>query len=160
MRNTAFRKVKQLLCLILAVMSVFVLAVPVFAETTTGVAEDVAASTSDGEEKTYTDAEIQYGLDKEENQINLDELEVVTTDDVNNWVDKKGNEVVSIIQRGARIVSIIGFFICLILVAIGAFGNHKTMFGGLIGAIIAAVCYVAITYGKELLNLFSSWLMS
>ncbi|MCG4528399.1 hypothetical protein [Intestinimonas massiliensis (ex Afouda et al. 2020)] len=82
----------------------------------------------------------------------------VTTDDVNNWVDRKGGELISIITRGVRIVSVIGFFISLLLIIIGAVGNKRTMVGGLIGLIIACVCFTAATMGPQIMSAVQSWL--
>ena len=82
----------------------------------------------------------------------------VTTDDVNNWVDRTGGELISIITRGGRIVSVIGFFISLLLIIIGVVGNKRTMVGGLIGLIIACVCFTAATMGPQIMSAVQSWL--
>lgn len=99
----------------------------------------------------------EWGLDKEENQVNID---TVTTDEVNQWVERKGNDVISIIQTFGKVMAVIGFFASIICIIVGAIGNHRMMTGGFIGMVIAASAYVAITQGKDLINLFSSWVMS
>lgn len=83
----------------------------------------------------------------------------VTTDDVNDWVDRKGGELISIITRGVRIVSVIGFFISLLLIVVGAVGNKRTMVGGLIGLLIACLCFTAATMGPQIMSAVQSWLM-
>lgn len=84
----------------------------------------------------------------------------VTTSDVNNWVDRKGGELISIITRAVRIVTVIGFFICLFLVVVGAVGNKRTMVGGLIGMIISCICFTAATMGPQIMSAVQSWLMN
>lgn len=98
-----------------------------------------------------------WGLDKEENQVNPPK---VTTDDVQNWVDRKGNDAITILQNVVKVVSIIGFILCICLIIIGAVGNRRTMTGGIIGAIVAALCYVAISQIDVILAFFSGWIMS
>lgn len=163
----------RLAALFLAVLFAVGFVVPALADegdayANTGVAGDVThtaelaentdpAQSEDNTETPKNKWYYQWGLDEEENQINIDP---VTTDQVANWVEKKGNEVIYIVQLVARIITVIWFFISIIFIVIGAIGNHRTMTGGFISLFISACAYVAITYGKELLNLFSSWVMS
>ena len=81
-------------------------------------------------------------------QTNLPE---VTTDDVQNWVDRKGGELISIIIRIVQVVSVIGFVLCIILIVIGAVGNSRTLVGGVIGLIFCCVCFTAATMAPQII---------
>lgn len=84
----------------------------------------------------------------------------VTTEDVDNWVDRKGGELIAIITNGVRIFSVLGFFVSLLLVVVGAVGNKRTMVGGIIGLIISCICFTAATMGPQIIVSVQSWLIS
>lgn len=98
-----------------------------------------------------------WGLDKDDVQNHIPN---VTTDDVNNWVEHKGGDILSILQTAGKVIAAIGFVASIIIIIIGALGNRRMMTGGFIGLAISVLCYTALTYGKELMYLFSSWLVS
>lgn len=128
----------------------------------TGIASDVLHTVTPKPTPTPTEGSDnkwyhQWGLDKPENQVTFNP---VSTDEVNNWVERKGNDVISIMQTAGKVLAIIGFFACIIICIIGAMSNRRLLTGGLIGMLIAASAYVALTQGKELINLFSAWVMS
>lgn len=164
MLNPSCGFIKRGLCLALAIMMIAITMItPALADVIvdSGIAGEVTetpAPTQKPGRGDYTDEELKYNLDDPKNQININGS--VTTTDVNNWVNRKGNDVISIIQNGGRVIAIIGFFVSLVFIIIGAIGNRRTMTGGFIGALIAACCYVAITQGKELINLFSAWVLT
>ena len=58
------------------------------------------------------------------------------------------------------VASVIGFFASIICIIIGAIGNRRMMTGGFIGLLASALAYTALNYGKELLELFSMWIVS
>ena len=155
-------KVKQRFSslLLAAILCICSLAVPAFAAGNTGYGTAVFGGNTQTEN-------IQPGSDQTPSSNSGSSFEDafgvkdpnVTTDDVNNWVDRKGSELISIITRGVCIVSLIGFFISLLLIIIGAVGNKRTMVGGLIGLIIACVCFTAATMGPQIMNAVQSWLM-
>ena len=160
--RTTTMKVKQRFSslLLAAILCICSLAVPAFAAGNTGYGTAVFGGNTQTEN-------IQPGSDQTPSSNSGSSFEDafgvkdpnVTTDDVNNWVDRKGSELISIITRGVRIVSLIGFFISLLLIIIGAVGNKRTMVGGLIGLIIACVCFTAATMGPQIMNAVQSWLM-
>ena len=90
-------------------------------------------------------------------QTNLPE---VTTDDVQNWVDRKGGELISIIIRIVQVVSVIGFVLCIILIVIGAVGNSRTLVGGVIGLIFCCVCFTAATMAPQIIAAVNGWLIN
>lgn len=156
--------------LVVAILMVSMLMIPALAAedassndlSGTGIAGEVTAipAPTNGTGKTG-DLENEWihkwGLDKEENQV---KIPTVTTDDVNGWVERKGNDVISIAQTTGRVLAVLGFFVSIIIIIIGALGNRRMMTGGFIGLAVSVLGYVALTYGKELMYLFSSWVMS
>lgn len=92
--------------------------------------------------------------------LGMNDKNVVTTDDVSNWVDRKGSDVLSIVTRVVQIVCAVGFFLCIGLTIIGAVGNKKTMTGGIVGLFICGLCFTMATCGTQILQAFSSWMMS
>lgn len=96
-----------------------------------------------------------YGLNDPENQIHIG---TVTTEDVTNLIDRKGNDVINIMKHFGKICSVAGFFASIICIVVGAIGNKRLMTGGFIGLIVSALAYTALGYGKVLLDLFSAWI--
>ena len=84
----------------------------------------------------------------------------VTTEDVDNWVDRKGGELITIITNVVRIVAVIGFFVSLLLVIVGAIGNKRVMVGGIVGLIFSCICFTAATMGPQIIVAVQSWLIS
>ena len=92
--------------------------------------------------------------------LGIEGKDPVTTGDVDNWVDRKGGELIAIVTKGVRIVAVIGFFVSLLLVIVGAVGNRRTMVGGIIGLIISCLCFTAATMGPQIIVAVQSWLIS
>ena len=161
MRKTA----KLLAALFVMAILVSLTAVPAFAAEAlsgSGIAAETAAQAT--ESKGDLDLDVSdrlaeaWGLNDPENQIHIQGN--VTTDQVNQWVERKGGDIISILQAAGKIVCIIGFFASIICVVVGAIGNKRMMTGGFIGVLISLCCYVALTQGREIISLFSSWVMS
>ena len=89
-----------------------------------------------------------------------DNLQEVTTDDVQNWVDRKGGELISIIIRIVQVVSVIGFVLCITLIDVGAIGNSRTLVGGVIGLIFCCVCFTAATMAPQIIAAVNGWLIN
>lgn len=98
-----------------------------------------------------------WGLDDPDNQVHIDP---VSTDEVNEWVERKGNDVTSIMVTAGKVMAAIGLVASIICVVVGAIGNRRLMTGGFIGIVVALAAYVALTQYRELIRLFSSWVMS
>lgn len=88
------------------------------------------------------------------------DLPEVTTDDVQNWVDRKGGELISIIIRIVQVVSVIGFVLCIILIVVGAIGNSRTLVGGVIGLIFCCVCFTVATMAPQIIAAVNGWLIN
>lgn len=81
----------------------------------------------------------------------------VSTEDVSNWVDKKGFEIVGVLQRFVQPFAIIVMIGCAFMVMIGVFGNSKLMTNGFIGMGIAMTIYVVVLYTPEIMDWFLAW---
>lgn len=109
-------------------------------------------------EGTYSD---KYGyIPSASEALGLDKVPDVDTSDVQNWVDRKGGELISIIVRGVQVFSVIGFVVCIILVVIGAIGNSRTLVGGVVGLIISCLCFTAATMAPQIIGAVNGWLLS
>lgn len=92
----------------------------------------------------------------DENEFD-DGIPEVTMDDVSNWVDKKGFEIISVLQRFVQPFAIIIFIGCAILALIGAFGNNKLISNGILGMGISLVVYGIVLYAPEIMDGFLAW---
>lgn len=90
----------------------------------------------------------------------LPEIPVVTTDQVNNWVDSKGAEIVSILQRFAQPFSIIMFIFCAFMSLVGAFGNPKLISRGVRGMILAVVVYALVINAPLIVDTLMNFFIS
>lgn len=87
-------------------------------------------------------------------------IPVVTTDDVNNWVDSKGAEIVSILQRFAQPFSIIMFIFCAFMTLVGAFGNPKLISRGVRGMLIAVAVYALVINAPLIVDTLMNFFIS
>lgn len=89
--------------------------------------------------------------------------EAPSMDDVSNWIDRKGGEVISLSLRIAQIVVVVVTIISLILIVIGALSGNGRMLGGAVMALVfAVICYAFVdrTFFPTVLNAISSWIIS
>lgn len=84
----------------------------------------------------------------------------VTTADVDNWVSRKGNDVIGIVTKGVQVFSVLGFFGALFLIVVGALGNKRTMVAGLIALIAACVVFTAATCAPQIMSAVRGWLIT
>jgi len=85
---------------------------------------------------------------------------VVTTTDVDDWVNRKGNDLVGIITKGVQYVSVFGFFGALFLIVVGALGNKRTMVAGLIALMASCVVFTAATCAPQIMAAVRGWLVT
>lgn len=88
------------------------------------------------------------------------DLPDVTTQDVVDKLEQKGNDVMTIVQTVGRIVAAVVFIVSFILVVVGAVGDTRLMAKAFVGLAISGIGYAAITCGRELLAFFSAWVQS
>lgn len=84
----------------------------------------------------------------------------VTTEDLANRIETKGNEVVTILQKVGKYVCICSFVICCALVLVGCIGNRRLVAGGLIGCVLSGLAYAGIICGREIVNWIAAWVIS
>lgn len=84
----------------------------------------------------------------------------VTTNDVDNWVSRKGNDLIRIITRGVQIIAVIGFFGALFMIVVGAIGDKRTMVAGLIALLVACLVFTAATCAPQILSAVRGWLIT
>lgn len=129
---------------------------PVLTDTPTDNTE-----TTDTDTETSTDQEGYYGdIPSSEEVLGIDGDKVVTTTDVSNWLNRKGGEVVSIVELAVRWISVFFFFVSLVFVVVGSLGNKRTMVAGFIGMAVCCVIFAVATCGPQIMELISSWLRS
>lgn len=98
------------------------------------------------------------GIKSADEVLGMNKGNVVTTQDVDNWVSRKGNDLISIITHVVQIVCVLCFFAALFMVVIGAVGNGKTMVAGLIALAISCATFTAATCGPMIIAAVQSWL--
>lgn len=84
----------------------------------------------------------------------------VSIGDAEDYVDKKGFELIGLFQKIAQIFVIISFIFCGFMALAGAFGNGQLVGKGLWGMALTAVIFAVITYAPELLDSFVAWTAS
>jgi hypothetical protein len=122
----------------------------IFPEDEYGLANKLTAGTTSDE---LSSAEKIYSNYK-------DVVPTVTTDQMVEWILKKGNEVISILQIFAQPFAIIIFIVSCAICLIGALTKGNMMGKGLIGMVAAAILYAAALYAPILVNSISSFLAS
>ena len=94
------------------------------------------------------------------NDITNEIAPAVTTEDLVNRIESKGNEVVTILQKIGKYVCFCSFVICCALALIGCIGNRRLIAGGLIGCVLSGLAYAGIICGREIVNWIAAWAIS
>lgn len=82
----------------------------------------------------------------------------VTIDDATDWADRKGAQVITMLQKFAQPFTIIIFIFCAILALIGAFGDSRMITKGIQGMAISLMVYAAIIYAPKIMDVFLSFI--
>lgn len=82
----------------------------------------------------------------------------VQVQEVESWIDRKGGDVIRVLQKFAQPFSVIIFISGAIMSLFGIFGNGKMFWKGVIGMGIAVVMYTVILYSPEILDFLQVWL--
>lgn len=85
------------------------------------------------------------------------ELPKTDTKTANGYIEKKGMDIVHVVQTAAIIICVIVFIIGLILTAVGGLSHSGLMFKGLIVCLITAIVFVAVQFALPLLIHFQNW---
>lgn len=83
-----------------------------------------------------------------------------TIEDANNWVSKKGDDLVSFGGTLAEPISIIGFMVGLFITLAGGFTKSNLIGKGLLVMAISIIVYAGVVFAPELVQYFSGWLAS
>lgn len=84
----------------------------------------------------------------------------VTTNDIVDRLETKGNDVVTFLKTIGKYVCIGAFVICCILTIIGIIGNHRLLWAGVLGMIISGLAYAGIVCSQEIVNWIATWAIS
>lgn len=94
------------------------------------------------------------------NNLTNDIAPEVTTDDVVNKLEHKGNDIIRILQTVGRAVCIAVFVICCFLTIIGMIGNKRLLTGAILGLIFSGIAYAGIICSRDLVNWVALWAAS
>lgn len=83
----------------------------------------------------------------------------VSIDDLGDHVESKGMKIVSLLQRAGRIICIIGFVVCCILIIVGAIADRRLLSSSVIGCFIAGLMYMCITYGPQIVRMMGNFFL-
>lgn len=83
-----------------------------------------------------------------------------TIEDANQWVSKKGEDLVGLGGTIAEPIAILGFMLGLFITLAGAFTKSNHVIKGLIVMAISIVVYVGAIFAPDLVHYFSTWLAS
>jgi hypothetical protein len=84
-------------------------------------------------------------------------LPSVTADQASSFFEKKGFDIVGILQTMVQPFAVIIFIGCSLMTLVGAFGNSQLVGKGLVGMMIACIMYAVVLYAPELLDFFMGW---
>lgn len=86
-----------------------------------------------------------------------DGLPKATTDDIVDWADRKGFEIVGLLQKIAQPFAIMVFIGSAFMSLFGILGNGHLVSKGVTGMIIAVIIYVVVLYTPEIMDIFLAW---
>jgi len=83
-----------------------------------------------------------------------------TIDQASSWAERKGFEIVGLLQTVVQPFAVIIFIGCGLMALVGAFGNGSLVGKGIVGMVIALIMYAVVLYAPELLDFFMAWVSS
>jgi hypothetical protein len=89
-----------------------------------------------------------------------DVVPTVTTDQMVEWILRKGNEIISILQIFAQPFAIIIFIVSCAIALIGSLTKGNMAGKGLIGMVASAILYAACLYAPVIVNSISNFMAS
>lgn len=122
-----------------------------------------------GEGKVYSNDTLTHSKDKMDgvvingtsnDEIPTVEMPNVTIDVAQNFVERKGFDIIALLQTFAQPFSIALFIFGAFLALIGAFGKTGAVLKGLLVMGIAVIVYATVMYAPQLLDLGNGWLKS
>lgn len=94
---------------------------------------------------------------EEANKISNAGIPQVKADEASSWFEKKGFEIVGVLQKIVQPLAVIFFIGGALMTLVGAIGNGKWVGQGLIGMMIALIMYAVVLYAPQILNFFLAW---
>jgi len=81
-----------------------------------------------------------------------------SVDNIKGYVDKKGGDIISLLQYIAQPVLIIAFLLFAFLAVFGMFGNGSLVGRGVFGMLLCGVSYSLVLYADEIMTFISKFL--
>lgn len=81
----------------------------------------------------------------------------VTIDQASKYFERKGFELVGLLQTIVQPFAVIIFIGCALMALVGAFGNGSLTGKGITGMVIAVILYAVVLYAPELMDFFLTW---
>ncbi|MFF2531595.1 hypothetical protein ACFVS2_22045 [Brevibacillus sp. NPDC058079] len=117
------------------------------------------------------------GIESSSQSGKLDQIKITSDPKVNNgvpnvqlpnvqiqqaekWVERKGFEVVGLLQKFVQPFAIAIFIICAMLSLVGSFGNSNLVGKGIVGMIISVLMYAIVLSAPEFIDYINAWLKS
>jgi lipopolysaccharide export LptBFGC system permease protein LptF len=86
------------------------------------------------------------------------QVEKVTIDQAEKWAERKGFEVVHLLQKVVQPFAIIIFILSAFMSLAGSFGNSQLVGRGIFGMFIAVIMYAVVLYAPEIMDSVLGWL--
>lgn len=87
-----------------------------------------------------------------------DTLPDVSIDDLIDWSNRKGFEIIKFLQTFIQPFAIIIFMIAAIMVLIGSIGNSQLATKGMMGLVMSVITYSCCIYAPSILSVLVAWL--
>ena len=87
-----------------------------------------------------------------------DTIPTVYIDDIVEWTNRKGFEIVHFLQIIIQPLTIIIFIIAAFLLLFGSIGSGEVAGRGLFGMVTSVVVYALVLYAPLIMNLFVGWI--
>lgn len=142
---------KKMICLLISIIMSMSLLVPAFAQQA-NIGSGVAVKEPETQQNNTG-----WNYDAPDSAAEVMGIKPVSAEDVANRLNKKGNDVVNILQTVGKWVCMAAFVVCIIMMVAGCVGNRKLIMQGLIGMIIAGIAYAGIVCGREIVIFIASW---
>lgn len=84
----------------------------------------------------------------------------VSMDKAKNWANRKGTDVVGLLQTIVQPLAVIVFIISAFISMFGVFGHNGVVLQGIIGMAIAVIMYTGVLFAPEIIQFTSGWLAS
>lgn len=119
----------------------------------------MATSSDTYSTKTVTDSATSDKLSGLQDSVSR-QTETVTIQETEKWAERKGFELVHLLQKVVQPFAIIIFIISAFVAMAGGFGNSQLVGRGLWGMTIAVIMYAVVLYAPEIMDSVLGWLTS